>query len=55
MTEDTAEDYEGELKRICHHMAYGDDSDETFDRYLKLVGLNLTKEERDDLKEDIFY
>jgi len=43
-----------EFKRLCHQMAYGDDSDKTFDRYCFLQGLDLSTEEKEKLKENIF-
>ena len=43
-----------ELKQICHLMAYGDDSKETFHKYIILMGLNLTEEEEENLREETF-
>ncbi len=47
-------DKSDELKRICHEMAYGDDSDKTFDRYCYLLGLDLTDQEKKEKKQEIF-
>lgn len=44
-----------EFKRLCYQMAWGDDSNETFDKYCLLQGLILSPDEKKKLKEDIFY
>jgi hypothetical protein len=43
-----------ELKKICRQMAYGDDSKETFHKYVILMGLNLSQEEEEILREETF-
>ena len=45
---------EEEFKRLCHQMAYGDDSDETFNKYLIFIGFEGSDEEKKELKESIF-
>lgn len=47
-------DEEEEFKNICHRMSYGDDSQQTFDRYCELAKLNLTAEEKQKLKQETF-
>jgi hypothetical protein len=36
-----------ELEDICYKMSYGDDSRNTFYRYLQLLGLQLSEEEKE--------
>ncbi len=43
-----------EIKRICHNMAYGDDSKENFKRYCELIGWQGTEEEREKFRQETF-
>lgn len=44
-----------ELKRICHSMAYGDDSKETWKRYCELVNISGSEQELEEMRQETFY
>ena len=43
-----------ELMNICYAMSYGDDSEKTFDRFCELMGMKLSDEEKQRLREETF-
>jgi hypothetical protein len=45
---------ETELDRICHEIAYGDDSKETWIRYCELMNIQGTEEDLENMREEYF-